>query len=867
MKKFLLAVLFAPLAALAQTYPSPTFQNLTVLGTSTVPYSLTFNNPSATTVAGKLNQIVNFTDFAPHCDGSTADNTAWSNAISTIGSTPTTLIVSCPSKISAGLTFAPNTQLDFQGNGKIVGTSGSEVVQVQQQILAGRTQIFSNLTPQADVGMTVYPEWFGGSISASDSSSGFNSAYSFLQNVGGIVSAAAGTYTWQHTVNVKANIALIGAGQGATNINVTGTNVNGINVAGSLGTPLALPSLSKFSITSATPGTSNIGINLSYTALATLSEIQVNNFFVGIDMECATNTLFDHMGTTYTSSVNGFIGWDIYGNGCTGGNASSVWRDTYVQGSGAYSGPTGQIGYHAHGNYVSDLYFDNAQTAETNYGYYFDYSTATAGGYADVIIHNPVVDGFTTQAIFANAIPAQQMLTILGGWLNPVSMLAETDGIYCNNCVGSLQASNVQIGGEANYAYAVGVRLINTTNAKISGSAFNDNKYAIQETGSSRNVYTGNSVYNTSAHSGSAAISVTGSSGSIVSNNTIDGYNTYGILVDATSSSVSTLNNTINSANIGTPIQNSGSSPIGSGWTGTGAGVLATSPSISSPTITGSLTATGLVTTSDLATQAANTVLANVTGSTASPTAFSMPSCSGSTLSALQWTSGTGFTCATPSSTGSGSVVLATSPTLTTPNLGTPSAVTLTNGSGLPISSGVSGLGTGVATALGSAVTGSGGPVLATSPTITTPTITGVTSGSCASSGNVGQCVSSNIPNGSAVSLSSGTASNVTSISLTAGNWIAAGNVCFSPAGSTTSNYALAALNTVSAPALPTTPNGGAEHNQSAAIVASNGSYCLPTGTALYTVSGSTTLYLVAFSNFSVSTMTAYGYIFAMRFN
>lgn len=41
--------------------------------------------------------------------------------------------------------------------------------------------------------------------------------------------------------------------------------------------------------------------------------------------------------------------------------------------------------------------------------------------------------------------------------------------------------------------------------------------------------------------------------------------------------------------------------------------------------------------------------------------------------------------------TGSGFVVLATSPTLTTPNLGTPSAVTLTNGTGLPLSTGITG--------------------------------------------------------------------------------------------------------------------------------------------------------------------------------
>jgi hypothetical protein len=82
--------------------------------------------------------------------------------------------------------------------------------------------------------------------------------------------------------------------------------------------------------------------------------------------------------------------------------------------------------------------------------------------------------------------------------------------------------------------------------------------------------------------------------------------------------------------------------------------------------------------------------------------------------------------------TGSGAVVLATSPALTTPNLGTPSAVTLTNGTGLPVSTGISGLGTGIATFLATpssanlaaAVTdetGSGLLVFATSPALTTP--------------------------------------------------------------------------------------------------------------------------------------------------
>jgi hypothetical protein len=92
---------------------------------------------------------------------------------------------------------------------------------------------------------------------------------------------------------------------------------------------------------------------------------------------------------------------------------------------------------------------------------------------------------------------------------------------------------------------------------------------------------------------------------------------------------------------------------------------------------------------------------------------------------------GTGVT----SSTGTGSVVLSSSPTLTTPNLGTPSAATLTNATGLPISTGVSGLGTGVATLLGTPSsanlaaaltdeTGTGVAVFNVSPALTTPKIT-----------------------------------------------------------------------------------------------------------------------------------------------
>jgi hypothetical protein len=136
---------------------------------------------------------------------------------------------------------------------------------------------------------------------------------------------------------------------------------------------------------------------------------------------------------------------------------------------------------------------------------------------------------------------------------------------------------------------------------------------------------------------------------------------------------------------------------------------------------------------------------------------------------------GTGVT----ASTGTGNVVLSTSPVLTTPALGTPTAIVLTSGTGLPISTGVSGLGTGVATALAINTGSAGAPVLLNGAlgTPTSGTLTNAT-GLPLSSGVTGTLPVAN--GGTGVTGSTGTGSVVLSASPTFTGNILADNLTLS---------------------------------------------------------------------------------------
>lgn len=262
----------------------------------------------------------------------------------------------------------------------------------------------------------------------------------------------------------------------------------------------------------------------------------------------------------------------------------------------------------------------------------------------------------------------------------------------------------------------------------------------------------------------------------------------------------------------------------------------------------------------------ANTIIGNATGSSAAPTAISVTGCNGA-AQALQWTNGSGFACNSGIATSGANANITSLSGLTTP-LGTGAGglgANNTSANGVPV------FVTGTATV--TAVTGSGAPVLGTSPTITTPSIVGPTNGTAAAAGNVGEVICAQVTNGGSptgcatnsstpVSLSSGITANVTSITLTPGNWRVWGQVLTIPAGSTTQSSVSGGIGATSASFVGVAAEFLLPFSAPAGSAVGGTLDPMP-----IRVTTNTTYYLVVSSTFAVSTNTAIGFIAAQRTN
>lgn len=177
---------------------------------------------------------------------------------------------------------------------------------------------------------------------------------------------------------------------------------------------------------------------------------------------------------------------------------------------------------------------------------------------------------------------------------------------------------------------------------------------------------------------------------------------------------------------------------------------------------------------------------------------------------------------------GSGSYVGVTSPTLITPVLGVASATSLDFGAS------------------------------------STAGLVGTTTNDAADAGIVGELADSVITVGSAVSLTSTTAANVTSLSLSAGDWDVYGTVQYDIAGTTTSSDMTGGINTTSA-TLPTAGSENNTYNVTAAFGTGSSYFTCVMPRVRVSLAGTTSVYLIARATFAISTFKAFGRLTARR--
>ena len=128
--------------------------------------------------------------------------------------------------------------------------------------------------------------------------------------------------------------------------------------------------------------------------------------------------------------------------------------------------------------------------------------------------------------------------------------------------------------------------------------------------------------------------------------------------------------------------------------------------------------------------------------------------------------------------------------------------------------------------------------------------------------GYVGEFVTSAILQASGISYTpTSLPKNLTSISLTAGDWNVWGNIVAKPAGTTTVSFMQVGINTVT----NTMPDGSLTQVLSSASFTTGGNIGLMAPLQRINVSTTTTVYIVTIITFGVSTITISGNLSARR--
>ena len=143
--------------------------------------------------------------------------------------------------------------------------------------------------------------------------------------------------------------------------------------------------------------------------------------------------------------------------------------------------------------------------------------------------------------------------------------------------------------------------------------------------------------------------------------------------------------------------------------------------------------------------------------------------------------------------------------------------------------------------------------------------IVGTTTNTNAQAGSVGEYIESRVVQGSAVALTTNINANVTSISLTAGDWDVSGLIAFDGDATTLVQNLIGGASTTSATLSGTLDYATLAFNSTGLALYTSQDPRIALPVLRFSLSSTTTVYLVAASRFTVSSHTAYGQISARR--
>ena len=492
-------------------------------------------------------------------------------AITSCGSAATTIQVSKAITVSASLTVPSNCTLWFQSRGELLVPSG-QTLTIYGHIQAPSTQrlfggngsvVFGPVTDSAPV------EWFGAvpyktiplAVAGTDSTAAIQADLTAL--TAGHAKLATGYYKTTAALSItKSNVGIEGVSGGfsypasssVSEIVLDSASANGVTLRGTSGSPLLWNDFHGFSIQrSLLSGSGAAGFYVSDACGYSINHVQSEDSTFGFYFHnaggCGIGAIRNSgVGWGYAGVVSGYsssntlYGW--YFDSSDGAASASIFLDNIEASTNALSAPA-SYGFYIGGAAINDIEINNPQTAFIKYAVYAKYTGKGAlDSEADIHINQPTFDTCYVSCVYVTGLSQSgglPQVTVNNGYM---------DNNFGTNLVDIEDSIGVAITNNMLFAPmvtgATGILVHGSSSVQVLDNHFSSmdgSAYAIDLSGSTGVIVTGNTIEG-SAVSGSPLLvgieATNASSLNVITGNSIgnsSNYLTTGMLLDSTSQS------------------------------------------------------------------------------------------------------------------------------------------------------------------------------------------------------------------------------------------------------------------------------------------------------------------------------------------